>query len=377
MANNGKGIGPRGLGSAFKQTNKFKEFGEKLSSRIESGDFDISPETGYVVKHKESATGSGSQYVKGGERGKREYFNKYTEPSAENFQYNPGGTTFRKYVSRPGQDDLSTGEQKYNRLGGKKTYDKKVYLNDSDNKREFAAGGSLSSKSNKGASSIVSDYFKKQKQSSKPSIDYKKGDLLDSVDVVSKIKYGSGSGGGETYKDTPQYKELMGKLNKKGDTKKSYKASADTVTKGGKKYIGSGGSISATNPSTGRTTQIPVSFSPSAGKQEVRPESMFSGTQTMMDRFKKFTGGRSKQKFQYGASNVEAAGVGTGSRPGQIQYGAQGASKIISERGTKKGQSGFSDYLTEKLNVMASKSADTKRSDLKAKRSSSKKKYKK
>ena len=149
------------------------------------------------------------------------------------------------------------------------------------------------------------------------------------------------------------------------------------VTKGGKKYIGSGGSISATNPSTGRTTQIPVSFSPSAGKQEVRPESMFSGTQTMMDRFKKFTGGKSKQKFQYGASNVESSQVGTGSRPGQVQFGAFGASKIVSERGTKKRQSGFSDYLTEKLNVMASKSADTKRSDLKVKRSSSKKKYKK
>jgi len=369
MANNGKGIGPRGLGSAFKQTNKFKELGKRLTSDIQSGQFDMSPRTGYVVKHEESATGSGNQYKKGGERGKREYFNKYTEPSAENFQYNPGGTTFRKYVSRPGQDDLSTGEQKYNKLGGEKVYDKKVYLNDSDNKREFAAGGSLSSKSNKGVSSIVSDYLKAEKESGKPQINYKKGDLLDSVDVVSKIKYGSGSGGSETYKDTPQYKELMGKLNKKGDTKKSYTASAVGSSKRG--------SISATNPSTGTTSMIPVNFSSSPGQFDITPETMFSGTQTMMNRFKKFTGGKSKQKFQYGASNVEAAGVGTGSRPGQIQYGAQGASKIISERGTKKGQSGFSDYLTEKLNVMAAKSADLKRSDLKVKRFSSKKKYKK
>jgi len=370
MANNGKGIGPRGLGSALKQTNKFKELGKRLTSDIQSGQFDISPSTGYVVKHKESATGSGNQYVKGGERGKREYFNKYTEPSAENFQYNPGGTTFRKYVSRPGQDDLSTGEQKYKRLGGKKTYDKKVYLNDSDDKREFAAGGSLSNKSNKGVSSIVSDYFNKEKQSGKPQINYKKGDLLDSVDVVSKIKYGSGSGGSETYKDTPQYKELMGKLNKKGDTKKSYTASA----------VGSSqrGSISATNPSTGRTFNVPVNFSSSPGEYDRTPETIFSGTQTMMDRFKKFTGGKSKQKFQYGVSDVLSAGVGTETRPGQVEYSAQdAASKIISRRGTKKGQSGFSNYLTEKLNVMASKSADTKRSDLKVKRSSSKKKYKK
>lgn len=371
MANNGKGVGPNGLGSAFKQTNKFKQLGERLSSDIQSGQFNISPTTGYVVKHEQSATGTGRQYVKGGERGKREYFNKYTEPSAEDFKYNPGGTTFRKYVSRPGQDDLAAESR------STKTYDKKVYLNNSNDKREFAAGGSLSSKSNKGTSKIVSDYFKAQKQSGKPSIDYKKGDLLDSVDVVSKIKYGSGSGGGETYKDTPQHKELMGKINKKSNNKNSYTASAGTVTTGGRTYLGRTGSISATNPSTGRTSQIPVDFSPSAGERDVRPESMFSGTQSMMDRFKKFTGGKSKQKFQYGASNIESAQVGAGSRPGQVQFAAGGASKIVSERGTKKGQSGFSDYLTEKLNVMASKSADTKRSDLKPKRSSSKKKYKK
>ena len=362
MANNSKGIGPRGLGSAFKQTNKFKELSKRLTSDIKSGQFDISPSTGYVVKHKESATGSGNQQVEGGERGKREYFNKYTEPSAEDFQYNRGGTTFRKYVSRPGEDSLSPRSQRT------KVYDKKVYLNNSA-ESEFAEGGSLSSKSNKGTSSIVSDYLKAEKESGKPRINYKVGDLLDSVDVVSKIKYGSGSGGSETYKDTPQYKELMGKLNKKGDTKKSYTASAVGYSQRG--------SISATDPSTGMIDYAPVNFSSSPGEYDVTPKTMFSGTQTMMDRFKKFTGGKSKQKFQYGASNLEAAQVGTGSQPGQMQYGAQGASKIISERGTKRGQSGFSDYLTEKLNVMAAKSADLKRSDLKVKRSPSKKKYKK
>jgi len=368
MANNGKGIGPRGLGSTFKQTNKFKELSKRLTSDIKSGQFDISPSTGYVVKHKESATGSGNQQVEGGERGKREYFNKYTEPSAEDFQYNPGGTTFRKYVSRPGQDDLSTGEQKYNKLGGKKVYDKKVYLNNSA-ESEFAEGDSLSSKSNKGTSSIVSNYLNKVKESGKPQINYKIGDLLDSVDVVSKIKYGSGSGGGETYKDTPQYKELMGKLNKKGDRKKSYTASAVGYYKRG--------SIGAIDPSTGKTDFIQVNFGSSPGEYDITPETMFSGTQAMMDRFKKFTGGKSKQKFQYGASNLEGGQVGTGSQPGQKQYHAVNASKIISERGTKRGQSGFSDYLTEKLNVMAAKSADLKRSDLKVKRSPSKKKYKK
>ena len=364
MANYTKGIGPHSLGSAFKQTKKPNIFSEKrkqLKSDIESGSFDISPSIGYYTKTKNSATSPDGTRTGGGDYGKKEKFNKYTDVNPEK-QGN-----FRNFVSRPGVESLASDYDK----DKKRSYNKKVY-NDKNTSSVYSEGGFIKDKKNVGTSIIVSDYMKKKKESGKAKINYKKGDLLDAVDVVSKVKYGSGSGGGETYKDTPQYKELMNKVNKKSNKFNSYSASAGVDNSGKLKS----GSISFKNPSTGRERSAPVSFGSSNNENMVRPESMFRGTQKMMDRFQKFTGNNKRQKFQYKASNVEGAQVGSGRGYGQLGMSAYGASEVVNRRGTTRGTSGFSDYLTEKMNVMEAKSADRKNSDLKVKSSSNKKKQK-
>jgi len=346
MAENRKGIGPRGLGSPIKQKNPFKEFGEKVHSDFESGQYDISPRTGYVVKERRPVTSSdGTRVGDTGEYGERQYFGKYSEPSAEDTTGGVGTTLNRKYVMRHGEETLAEpGITGY--------YDKKVYLDDYPSER--AIGGSLSDKVNRSTGSIVSDYLNYQKRTGRPSISVETGGLLDYADPVARVRYGSGSGGGENYTTSPQYKELMSKIDKKSDTKRSY-----GVTGGG------GGFISATDPSTGQVKDYPVDFRPNAEKIFVRPETLFRGTQKMYDRFAGFTGGTSRPKFDYPASETRWAQAEYGSKPGQILYGpARGAGSILEERGTQQGLSGFSDYLTERMNVLAARAADTKRKDL-------------
>jgi len=361
MANIIKGVGPQSLGSAFKQSKKPSKFSEnlkRLKSDIDSGSFDISPSLGYYTKTKQNAYSYNSgTSVGGGDYGKKQKFDKYSDVDPK-VQGN-----LRNFVVKPGANDLASSDRK------SRSYNKKVY-NDKNVSSVYSEGGSVKDKKNIGKSIIVSDHMKKRKELGKARINYKKGDLLDAVDVVSKIKYGSGSGGGETYKDTPQYKELMNKVNKKSNNFNSYSASA-----GGSKGNLGFGSISATNPSTGRDISAPVDFG--GNKGFVSPETMFRGTQEMMGRFQKFTGNNKRQKFQYKATNQVGSQVGSGRRVGQVGMVPTGAAEIINRRGTTRGTSGFSDYLTEKLNVMQAKSADTTREDLKGRRSSSKKKYKK
>lgn len=363
MANYTKGIGPHSLGSAFKQTKKPNVFSEKrkqLKSDIESGSFDISPSIGYYTKTKNSATSSDGTTTGGGDYGKKQKFNKYTDVNPEK-QGN-----FRNFVTRPGANTLASDPYGKDR---KRSYNKKVY-NDKDTSSVYSEGGFIKDKKNVGTSTIVSDYMKANKESGKAKINYKKGDLLDAVDVVSKIKYGSGTGGGETYKNTPQYKELMNKVNKKSNKFKSYSASAGVDNSG---ELGMG-SLSLKNPSTGRGMSRPVDFGSTEGF--VSPESMFTGTQTMMQRFQDRTGNNKRQKFQYKATNEKGGKVGSGRGVGQRGMVAIGAAEIVNRRGTKRGTSGFSDYLTEKMNFMEARTADRKNSDLKVKSSSNKKKQK-
>jgi hypothetical protein len=363
MANIIKGIGPHSLGSAFKQAKKPNIFSKKrkqLQSDINSGSFDISPSIGYYTKTKNDATSPDGTMTGGGDYGKKQKLNKYTDvdPEVEG--------NFRNFVSRPGASTLASDPYGKDR---KRSYNKKVYY-DKDTPSVYSEGGFIKDKNNVGKSTIVSDYMKKNKESGKAKINYKKGDLLDAVDVVSKIKYGSGSGGGETYKNTPQYKELMNKVNKKSNKFNSYSATAGVNNSGKLKE----GSISFKNPSTGRERSAPVDFGGRDGW--VSPETMFTGTQKMMERFQKFTGNNKRQKFQYKATNAEGGQVGSGRRPGQLGMLPLGAAEIINRRGTTRGTSGFSDYLTERMNVMEAKTADRKNSDFKVKSSSNKKKQK-
>jgi len=361
MANYTKGIGPHSLGSAFKQTKKPSKFSEnlkRLKSDIESGSFDISPSLGYYTKTKKNAYSYNSgTSVGGGDYGKKQKFDKYSDVDPE-LEGN-----LRNFVLKPGANTLASDP--YGR-DKKRSYNKKVY-NDKDTSSVYSEGGFIKDKKNVGKSIIVSDHMKKLKELGKARINYKKGDLLDAVDVVSKIKYGSGSGGGETYKDTPQYKELMNKVNKESDNFNSYSVNANKGNDGSLGY----GFLSATNPSTGRDISANVNFTDNKG-----PKAMFTGTQTMMERFQKRTGNNKRQKFQYKATNAEGMQTGSGRGVGQVGMIPLGSAEIINKRGTTRGTSGFSDYLTEKLNFMQARSADTTREDLKGKSSSNKKKQK-